>query len=133
MTFEELSFDNSGPDTVVATKLSVQQGRVAGYVKKSSSQSTYTVVTPTTTAAIRGTTYMVDADGSVWVWDGCVEVTYRDPTTGTLTRFNVCGGQRFDPRIPGVVINDLPNPVPPQVRPPVTPIGPVIILSPSKP
>jgi hypothetical protein len=30
-------------------------------------------------------------------------------------------------------VNELPNPVPPQVRPPVTPVGPVINLSPSKP
>ena len=133
LTFEELSFDDSGPEIVVTTKVKLDKGKIAGYVKKSSSQSSYTIVTPTTTAAIRGTTYLVDADGNVWVWDGCVDVVYHDPSTGTDTHFNVCAGQRFDPKVPGVVVNDLPSPIPPQVRPPVTPVGPVINLSPSKP
>jgi len=133
LSFEELSFDDSGPDTVVTTKVKLEKGKIAGYVKKSSSQSTYTVTTPTTTAAIRGTTYLVDADGNVWVWDGCVDVVFHDPSTGSDTRFNVCAGQRFDPKVPGVVVNELPNPHPPQVRPPVSPVGPVINISPSKP
>jgi hypothetical protein len=132
VTFEQLSYDDAGPEVIVETKLALEQGTVAGYVKKTSSQSTYSVTTPTTTAAIRGTTYLVDADGNVWVWDGCVEVQFRD-TSGSLSKFNVCAGQKFDARLGTVVLNDKPSPVPPQVRPPVTPVGPVINLSPSKP
>lgn len=133
ITFEELSFDDAGPETVVNTKVKLEKGKIAGYVKKTSSQSTYTISTPTTTAAIRGTTYLVDADGNVWVWDGCVDVVYHDPSTGGATHFNVCAGQAFNAKILSVVVNDLPSPVPPLVRPPVTPVGPVINLSPSKP
>ncbi len=124
---DELSFDDAGPEVVVNTKINLQAGKVAGYVKKTSSQSTYTVVTPTTTAAIRGTTYMVSAEGDVYVWDGCVDVQ-----SGGV-RYNVCAGQHFDPRIPGVVPNPLPTPLPPRVQPPVSPVGPIINLSPVKP
>jgi len=124
---EELSFDDAGPEMVVITKLNLQAGKVAGYVKKTSSQSSYSVVTPTTTAAIRGTTYMVTAEGDVYVWEGCVDVQFQG------NRFAVCAGQHFDPRIGRVVPNPLPPVIPPRVQPPVTPIGPVINLSPTIP
>jgi FecR protein len=126
ITVDELSFDDAGPETVVTTKLNLQAGKVAGYVKKTSSQSSYTVVTPTTTAAIRGTTYLVTSDGDVYVWDGCVDVQFQD------RRFAVCAGQHFDPRIGQVVPNTLPPVIPPRVQPPVIPVGPVINLSPTQ-
>lgn len=124
---EELTFDDSGPSTVVNTKLNLQSGKVSGYVKKTSKESTYTIVTPTTTAAIRGTTYLVTADGDVYVWEGCVDVVFRDE------RFVVCAGQHFDPRIGRIVPNPLPPVIPPQTQPPVSPVGPVINLSPTLP
>jgi len=124
VSVDELSFDDAGPETVVTTKLNLQAGKVAGYVKKTSAQSSYTVVTPTTTAAIRGTTYLVTAEGDVYVWDGCVDVQFQD------RRFAVCAGQHFDPRIGQVVPNPLPPVIPPRVQPPVIPVGPVINLSP---
>jgi len=127
VTVDELTFDDAGPETVVTTKLNLQAGKVAGYVKKTSGQSSYTVVTPTTTAAIRGTTYLVTADGDVYVWDGCVDVSFQD------RRFAVCAGQHFDPRIGKVVPNTLPPVIPPRVQPPVIPVGPVINLSPTQP
>jgi hypothetical protein len=124
---DELSFDDAGPEVVANTKINLQAGKVAGYVKKTSFQSTYTVVTPTTTAAIRGTTYMVAAEGDVYVWDGCVDVRFGG------ARYNVCAGQHFDPRIPGVVPNTLPTPLPPRAQSAVSPVGPIINLSPVKP
>lgn len=127
VVLDELSYDDAGPEVIVNTKINLQAGKVAGYVKKTSSQSTYTVVTPTTTAAIRGTTYLVTAEGDVYVWDGCVDVRHGGRS------FNVCAGQHFNPRIPGVVPNSLPSPLPPRVQSPVSPIGPVINLSPVKP
>jgi hypothetical protein len=127
ITVEELSFDDAGPSPVANTKINLQAGKVAGYVKKSSSQSTYTVVTPTTSAAIRGTTYLVTSEGDVYVWDGCVEVTFQDK------KFSVCSGQHFDPRLGKIVPNDRPAPIPPRVQAPVSPVGPVINLSPTIP
>ena len=67
------------------------------------------------------------ADGDVYVWDGCVDVSFQD------RRFAVCAGQHFDPRIGKVVPNPLPPVIPPRVQPPVIPVGPVINLSPTQP
>src|SRR5690606_20037543 len=57
VTIEELASDESGPEAVVNTKIKLTSGKISGYVKKTSSNSTYTVTTPTSTAAIRGTVY----------------------------------------------------------------------------
>ena len=123
-----------GAETVVSTRLGLKAGKVSGYVKKTSDQSRYTVETPTTTAAIRGTKYLVSADGDVWVSEGCVNVLFRN------INYSVCAGQGFDPRVPGVI--DL---TPTQIdvvktgtggtgsgEQPPTPVGPVINVSPVK-
>lgn len=135
LTLSELTADEAGPEPVANTKISLTQGRVSGYVKKSSAASTYVVETPTTTAAIRGTTYLVSAEGFVWVWDGCVEITFRNPSSRALQNFTVCAGQMFDPNIPGIVKNELPFPpvLVPSSRQAVGPQGPIVNLSPVKP
>ena len=135
LSIDELSFDDAGVETVVSTRLGLKEGKIQGNVKKTSSQSSYLVTTPTTTAAIRGTVYSVTAKGEVYVWDGCVDVAYRDPATGRSSSFNVCQGQMFDPSIPGVV--DIPpgTPKPPFVNvvpPTQLPVGPYPVISPIK-
>jgi hypothetical protein len=134
LSIDELSFDDAGAETVISTKLGLSEGRVDGRVKATSSQSSYVVTTPHTTAAIRGTVYSVTADGKVYVWEGCVDVVYQDPATSRSSTFNVCAGQMFDPSIPGVV--DIPpgveRPFPPSATPPTAPVGPYPILSPVK-
>jgi hypothetical protein len=111
LSFDELSSDKAGAEPIISTKINLKSGKVAGYVKKTSSQSKYVVQTPTTTAAIRGTEYEVDADtGVVSVWSGCVTVTWRG------NNYDVCAGQKFDPSIGAVVANDLPNPFPRSAR-----------------
>jgi hypothetical protein len=132
VTIEELSADVSGAEPVVTTTMNLTEGKVSGYVKKSAPGSSYTIKTATTTAAIRGTVYLVSAEGYVWVWEGCVDVTFQ--TGGEVRTFKVCAGEMFDPNIPGVVAN--PYPKPPILvpgAPPTTPTGPVINLSPVKP
>ena len=131
-TFEELTADTSGPEAIVHTKLKLDEGRVTGFVKKTSDQSTYSISTPTTTAAIRGTKYMITADGFVYVWEGCVEVVFKE-----ANRFEVCAGQAFDPRIPGIIPNPLPEPpvgtTGKSVIPPVGPERPLSPVQPGKP
>jgi len=127
LSFDELSADTAGAEPVISTKINVKSGKVAGYVKKTSSQSKYVVQTPTTTAAIRGTEYQVDADtGVVAVWEGCVTVSFRG------NNYDVCAGQKFDPSIGAVVANDLPNPFPRSARSGNSFLnGPVISLRPN--
>lgn len=127
VTFEELSADTSGPEAIINTKLKLDEGRITGFVKKTSDQSTYMIVTPTTTASVRGTKYMMTADGYVYVWEGCVEVIYLPDNT----RFLVCAGQAFDPTIPGIIANPLPEPPAGTARKPIVPpVGPERPLSP---
>ncbi len=135
LKIDELTFDTSGAETVINTALGLSEGTVEGFVKKTSSQSSYTVKTPTTTAAIRGTTYTIKATGAVLVWEGCVDVGFRDPGSARVSNFNVCANQMFDPGVPGVV--DIPANTP---RPSLNisgqnnqqPVGPKAFVSPVK-
>jgi hypothetical protein len=77
---------------------------VAGYVKKTSSQSSYIVKGSTVTAVIRSSEYQVTDNGTVAVWSGCVTVSYRGAS------YEVCGGQMFDPAAASVVANTLSRP-----------------------
>jgi len=140
VTLEELSADTSGPEAIIKTKMVLDSGRVSGFVKKTSDQSTYTVVTPTTTAAIRGTKYLVTAEGFVYVWEGCVDVIFGGRTGDEKDRersgnhFEVCAGQAFDPTIPAIIVNPLPEPpVGISGRLEVQPVGPDRPVSPVQP
>jgi hypothetical protein len=128
VSFEELSYDKTGAEPVINTKINVKAGKVAGYVKKTSSQSKYVVQTPTTTAAIRGTKYQVSDDGVVAVWEGSVSVTYRGNT------YEVSAGQKFDPSVGAVVVNDARNPFPGPINNTASSaLGGAVIITPTRP
>ena len=101
ISFDELSFDKSGAEPVITTKINLKVGSVAGYVKKTSSQSSYIVKGSTVTAVIRSSEYQVTDNGVVAVWSGCVTVSYRGAS------YEVCGGQMFDPAAASVVANTM--------------------------
>lgn len=130
LSIDELTSNTDGAEPVISTKLGLKAGKAAGYVKKTSDQSRYIVETPTTTAAIRGTTYLVTAEGEVHVKEGCVNVTYRN------INYSVCAGQGFDPKIPGVVeltpaqLAGIPSFPTGLAEQPSRPVGPVINISP---
>lgn len=104
ISFDELTVDKSGAEPVVTTKINLKVGTVAGYVKKTSSQSSYIVKGPTVTAVIRTSEYQVTDNGTVSVWSGCVTVSYRGVS------YEVCGGQMFDPAAASVIANAMPLP-----------------------
>jgi hypothetical protein len=105
VSFDELSVDKSGAEPVITTKINLKVGTVAGFVKKTSSQSSYIVKGPTVTAVIRTSEYQITDNGTVAVWSGCVTVSYRGAS------YEVCGGQMFDPAAASVVANTLVLPV----------------------
>ncbi len=129
LSLDDLTYDDAGAEPVISTKLGLKAGKVAGFVKKTSDQSNYIVETPNATASIRGTKYLIASDGSVYVWEGCVIVSFRG------INYNVCAGQAFDPAIPGVVDNPIgtwPGPLSPsefdkvqQKAEPLTPLSPI--------
>ena len=123
------SFDTAGAEPVISTKLGLKEGKLYGVVRKTSDQSSYKVETPSATVSVRGTRYLLSADGSAYVWQGCANVAFRG------INYNVCAGQAFDPAIPGVVENPIPEP-----KAPLTPlgeapkpVGPVVTVSPTAP
>jgi hypothetical protein len=137
VSIDDLTYDTLGSEPVISTKFTVSRGKLEGNVKKTSSQSSYIVKTPTATAAIRGTTFSVWEDGTVYVWEGVVDVTYRDPRTGREVTYTVSAAQLFEPS--SAEIRDIPaGAIPPtldQATGPatVTPAaGPVIFVSPTR-
>jgi FecR protein len=94
---DELSADMAGSETVTSTKLNVTNGKIRAHVKKTSSQSSFIVKTPTTTAAVRGTDLEIGVDGTLYVWGGVVDVTWTDPATQKTVNFVVAQGQSFNP------------------------------------
>ena len=104
ISFDELTVDKSGAEPVITTKINLKVGTVAGFVKKTSSQSSYIVKGPTVTAVVRTSEYQITDNGTVAVWSGCVTVSYRGAS------YEVCGGQMFDPAAASVVANTMPLP-----------------------
>lgn len=136
LAVDELTYDDTGSEPVISTKLGVKGGSISGRVKRTSAQSVYTVASPTTTAAIRGTIFTATLSGVVYVFEGSADVIWTDPSTGRPANFNVSAGQMFDPSIPGVVE------IPPGTKSPFdsgdkvydtdlpVPTGPLTIVSP---
>ncbi len=134
VSIDDLTFDTAGSEPVISTKFTVNKGKIEGNVKKTSSQSSYIVKTQTATASIRGTTFTVWEDGTVYVWVGVVDVTYRDPKTGREVKYTVSAGQYFDVKL--VEVRDIPpgteQPSIVVVNQSVQPAaGPVIFVSPT--
>jgi len=128
VSFDELTVDDSGPAKVAQTKINLKKGKIAGRVKRTSPKSTFQIVTPTATASVRGTIYEITAEGYVYVWEGAVDVVFSGIT------YTVTSGKAFDPIAGAVVSNPYPNaPVTATTTDPSNPVGPVIILSPTKP
>lgn len=96
VSFSALSFEDTGVETLVNTEIQLTSGRVVGAVQKLSSASKYEVKAPKATATIRGTRYVMGANGDLSVGEGSVMIlSYRGDGT-TLTRV-VNAGETFVP------------------------------------
>ena len=90
LQIDDLNYDDAGAEPVAHTTLLLKKGDIDGEVKKKSAQSTFLVKTPTTTAAIRGTKFSISSTGTIYVWDGSVDVTFGGRS------YNVSAGQMLD-------------------------------------
>lgn len=93
---EKLNFENTGVDTVIETQLDLKSGRIVGVVKKLSATSKYEIKTPNGVAGIRGTDYVIAADGTVKVAKGQIVVVYVKADGGVVTQV-VNEGEKFNP------------------------------------
>jgi hypothetical protein len=95
LAVDKLTFSNTGAETTTDTELDLKAGKIFGNVKKISAMSKYEVKTPTGVAGIRGTTFALGADGSVYCSDGSVVVSAM--VNNTLVTVVVPAGSVFDP------------------------------------
>src|SRR5882724_5547869 len=75
LAVDKFIFTQTGADTVSDTELDLRAGKIFGNVKKISAASQYLVKMPTGVAGIRGTTFLLAADGTVTVLQGSVVIS----------------------------------------------------------
>jgi hypothetical protein len=95
---DKLTVTETGADTVTETQLDLKAGRIFGTVKKLSAASKYEVKLPNGVAGIRGTIYLIGANGVVSVLSGSVVISYVGPSGSVVTQV-VKAGQQFDPNV----------------------------------
>ncbi|MBI3191988.1 MAG: FecR domain-containing protein [Pedosphaera parvula] len=94
---DKLTSTKTGADTVSETEMELKEGKITGNVKKLSRASTFNVKTPVGVAGIRGTMFLVQANGVIHVLQGTVVITYVNPSTGVATPVTINAGQTFTP------------------------------------
>ena len=97
MAIDKLLIADTGADQIKETQLDLRAGRIFGTVKKLSAASKYEVKIPNGVAGIRGTIYIISAEGVLSVMKGSVVIAYTDGTGSIVTQV-VVGGQSYDIR-----------------------------------
>lgn len=92
---DKLTVTQTGADTVTDTELDLKAGKILGTVKKLAPTSKYEVKIPNGVAGIRGTIYVLSANGILSVLTGSVVVAYVGPDGNVITQV-VNAGQQFD-------------------------------------
>ena len=95
MSVDKLTVTKTGADTVTETQLDLKAGRIFGTVKKLSAASLYEIKVPNGVAGIRGTIYLIGADGVVSVLTGSVVISYV--SNGAVVTKEVPAGNQFNP------------------------------------
>jgi hypothetical protein len=96
LAIDKLSVANTGVDSASDTELDLRQGTIFGNVKKLSAASQYLIKTPNGIAGIRGTTFMMSANGDITVISGSMVASHTD-SNGTTT-VTLGPGDRYDPQ-----------------------------------
>ena len=84
LAIDKLLIANTGVDAVSDTELDLRQGTIFGNVKKLSAASQYVIKTPNGIAGIRGTTFMMSANGDITVISGSMVASHVGPN-GQIT------------------------------------------------
>ena len=97
MAIDKLMVADTGADQIKETQLDLRAGRIFGTVKKLSAASRYEVKIPNGVAGIRGTIYIISAEGVLSVMKGSVGIAHPDGSGNVVTQV-VVGGQSYDCR-----------------------------------
>ena len=97
LSFDKLNKESAGEEIITETSLNLTAGGIVGSQRKLAVPSTFQVNTPNGVATIKGTEYIVRADGAVGVVSGSVQVIYNLPNNGGSIKVTVPAGSYFDP------------------------------------
>lgn len=95
LVFDSLSATDTGADTVTETLLDLKRGSIFGTVKKQAAASRYEVKIPNGVAGIRGTIYMISANGNIACLQGTVVAAHADANGNVVTK-PVGAGQQYN-------------------------------------
>jgi hypothetical protein len=97
LAIDKLNVSDTGVDTVSDTELDLRQGRIYCSVKKLSGASQYLIKIPNGIAGVRGTWFMIDANGYVGVLRNSVVLSIIGADGKPITVV-VGEGNQFDPK-----------------------------------
>jgi len=97
LAIDKFTFTQTGADTVSDTELDLRSGNVFGNVKKISAESKYLIKMPTGVAGVRGTAFLLGANGDVTVLSGSVVVSGIG-ANGQVYTTVVAAGDQFNPQ-----------------------------------
>lgn len=103
MRVEKLHRADTGLGMVTDTHLKVIRGELIGSQRKLHKPSILQIDTPQGQAFIRGTEYVVNAQGAVSVLSGSVEVNYNQPGNKGSIKVTIPAGSSFNPATGTVV------------------------------
>jgi len=96
LAIDKLSVANAGVDAVSDTELDLRQGTIFGNVKKLSAASQYLIKMPNGIAGVRGTTFIMSANGDIAVISGSMVISHTD-SSGHVTTVALGPGDQWDP------------------------------------
>jgi hypothetical protein len=103
LKFDKLNRESGSEGTITETSLNLVSGSILGSQRKLATPSTFQVNIPGGVATIKGTEYVVRADGAVSVISGSVQVIYNLPKNGGSVKVTIPAGSSFNPATGRVV------------------------------
>ena len=103
LSFDKLNKEVAGEEVITETSLNLIEGSIVGSQRKLASPSTFEINVPGGVATIKGTEYLVRADGAVTCVSGSVTVHYNLPQGGGSVQVKVPSGYSFNPATGQVV------------------------------
>jgi len=96
LAIDKLLISNTGVDAVSDTELDLRQGTIFGNVKKLSAASQYLIKTPNGIAGVRGTTFIISANGDITIISGSMVASHVGPN-GQVTTVVLGPGDQYNP------------------------------------
>jgi hypothetical protein len=97
LAIDKLMVSDTGVDAVSDTELDLRQGTIFGNVKKLSAASQYLIKTPNGIAGVRGTTFILSANGDITVISGSMVASHTD-RNGQVSTVVLGPGDQYNPR-----------------------------------